>query len=313
MPDRTERSVLATPGANPRMIEKAVASAADLVILDLEDAVAPEQKPAARPHVVHALRELDWGGKPRAVRVNGLDTPYFYRDLIEVVEAAGDRLDLIVVPKANRPEDIYLVAMLLTQIETARALPRPIGLEIQIETAEGLLNCDRIAAASSRIEAIVFGPGDYAASVGLPLVAIGMADEWDAVYGGDRFHYPMHRILVAGRAAGLRVIDGPYADYRDADGFRRACLAARAQGYDGKWCIHPAQIAIANEVFTPTAAEIAWAERVLATYAAAEREGRGALSLDGKMIDAASLRLARATLARVRHGEPGGSGEGQGD
>ena len=299
MSARRERSALATPGGDARMITKALASAADVVIVDLEDAVAPEAKGAARATVIRSLRELDWGDRPRLVRLNGLATPWFYRDLIEIVEAAGDRLDCLMVPKINRPEDVYVVDTLLTQLELAIGRAQPIGLEVQIETAAGLARCEAIAAASPRIEAIVFGPGDYAASVAMPLTRIGTPDRWDAAYPGHRFHYPMHRLLVAGRAAGVRVIDGPYADFRDEAGLRRAAELARALGYDGKWAIHPAQVATINAVFAPTTEEVLWARRVIAAYDEATAAGRGALALDGAMIDAASLRMAQATLARL--------------
>ncbi len=299
MVHRLERSELAVPASNWAMVQKAVGSAADVVFLDLEDAVAPSEKAASRQHVIRAVRELAWEPKPRFFRMNALDTPFFYRDLVEIVEAVGDRLDLILVPKVNRPEDVYAVEVLLTQIEAAAGVTPPIGLEVQIETAAGLIACERIAAASPRIEAIVFGPGDYAASVRIPAVSIGTPDEWDAAYGGQRFHYVMHRILVAGRAASLRVIDGPFADYKDLDGFRRSCLMARALGFDGKWCIHPSQISVANDVFAPTEQELAWARRVLAAYELAEQEGRGAVAVDGTMIDAASIRMAQATLAQA--------------
>ena len=299
MIERTERSVLVTPGSNERMIEKAIASEADVVILDLEDAVAPEQKAEARALVGRALRELDWGDKPRCFRVNALDSPWFHRDLIEIVETAGDQLDLITVPKVNRPEDVHVIDTLLTQIELAGSLPCRIGIEVQIETASGLVNCEAIAAASPRIEAVVFGPGDYAASVGMPVTAIGAPDTWDAAYDGHRFHYPMHRLLVAGRAAGRRVIDGPYADFRNEAGLRRSCQMARALGYDGKWAIHPGQIAVINELFTPSLEEVLWARKVIAAYDEAMAGGRGAMAIDGVMIDMASIRMARATLARL--------------
>ncbi|MEA2530240.1 MAG: malyl-CoA/(S)-citramalyl-CoA lyase [Thermomicrobiales bacterium] len=294
---RTERSELAVPASNPRMIDKALASDADVAFLDLEDAVAPSEKPHARAHVIAALLDKDWHGKPGAYRINALDSPFCYRDLIEVVEAAGDRLDFVVVPKVNRPEDVHVVATLLGQIEQSVGIDRRIGIEVQIETAEGLINSERIAAASPRVEAIIFGPGDYAASVAMPLTQIGVPDEWDDSYPGHRWHYPMSRLLVAGRAAGIRVVDGPFADFRDEEGFRRSCRVARALGFDGKWCIHPAQIAIANEVFSPSAAELAWAQKVLDTYAAATASGLGAIAIDGKMIDAASIRMAERTLA----------------
>jgi citrate lyase subunit beta/citryl-CoA lyase len=279
------------------MIDKALASDADVAFLDLEDAVAPSEKPHARAHVIAALLDKDWHGKPGAYRINALDSPFCYRDLIEVVEAAGDRLDFVVVPKVNRPEDVHVVATLLGQIEQSVGIDRRIGIEVQIETAEGLINCERIAAASPRVEAIIFGPGDYAASVAMPLTQIGVPDEWDDSYPGHRWHYPMSRLLVAGRAAGIRVVDGPFADFRDEEGFRRSCRVARALGFDGKWCIHPAQIAIANEVFSPSAAELAWAQKVMDTYAAATASGLGAIAIDGKMIDAASIRMAERTLA----------------
>ncbi|MEA2583667.1 MAG: malyl-CoA/(S)-citramalyl-CoA lyase, partial [Thermomicrobiales bacterium] len=292
---RTERSELAVPASNPRMIDKALASDADVAFLDLEDAVAPSEKPHARAHVIAALLDKDWHGKPGAYRINALDSPFCYRDLIEVVEAAGDRLDFVVVPKVNRPEDVHVVATLLGQIEQSVGIDRRIGIEVQIETAEGLINCERIAAASPRVEAIIFGPGDYAASVAMPLTQIGVPDEWDDSYPGHRWHYPMSRLLVAGRAGGIRVVDGPFADFRDEEGFRRSCRVARALGFDGKWCIHPAQIAIANEVFSPSAAELAWAQKVLDTYAAATASGVGAIAIDGKRIDAASIRMAERT------------------
>ena len=298
--DRAERSVLATPGLNPRMIAKALAGDADVVMIDLEDAVAPDAKVAARSIVAEALREGDWRGRPRTVRINGLDTPWFVRDLVEVIEGAPGVVDLIVVPKVGRPEDVHTVATMLTSLEVAAGAQHRIGLETQIESAAGLAQCEAIAAASPRIAALVFGPGDYAASLRMPLAAIGMPDRWDADYPGHRWDYPLQRVLVAARAAGVRAIDGPYADFRDHGGFRRSCLAARALGYDGKWCIHPEQVPIANEVFSADEAELSWAREVLAANAGAEREGRGSFALNGQMVDAATLRMARATLARAR-------------
>ncbi len=304
--DRGERSVLATPGSNPRMIAKALASDADVVMIDLEDAVAPDAKVAARADIAAALRDGDWRGRPRTYRINALDTPWFVHDLVEVIQAAADMVDLIIVPKVSRAEDVLTVATILSALESAAGRQAPIGLETQIESAAGLANCERIAAASARVEALVFGPGDYAGSVGMPLSAIGTPDRWDPSYPGHRWDYPLQRILVAARAAGVRAIDGPYADFRDHDGFRTSCRTSRALGYDGKWCIHPEQVPIANEVFTPDAAEIAWAEEVVAANRAAAREGRGSFALNGQMVDAATLRMARATLARAQRttGEP---------
>jgi citrate lyase subunit beta/citryl-CoA lyase len=281
------------------MIAKALASDADVVMIDLEDAVAPGQKAPSRSVVAEALRDGDWRGRPRTFRINALDTPWFVRDLVEVVSAIDARADLIVVPKAGNAGDVQTVATVLGSLEAEAGRSEPIGIETQIESAAGLINCEAIAAASPRVEALVFGPGDYAASLRMPLTAIGMPDTWDASYPGHRWDYPMHRILAAARAAGVRAIDGPYADFRDHEGFRRSCLTARALGFDGKWCIHPAQVPIANEVFTPDDAEVAWARAVLAANADAEAEGRGAFALHGQMVDAATLRMARATLARA--------------
>jgi citrate lyase subunit beta/citryl-CoA lyase len=294
-----QRSVLICPASHPRMPQRAVASGADVIVLDLEDAVATGEKAAARTALVRSLRELDWRGRPRRYRVNGLETPFFYRDLIDVLEPAGDSVDAVVVPKVERPEDVHVVATLLAQIEASAGLERPIGIEVQIESPLGLRHCEAIAAASPRLRSLVFGPGDYAAAAGMPLTAIGVADEWDAAYPGHRYHDAMHRILVAGRAAGVRVIDGPYAALRDEEGLRRSCLVARALGYDGKWCIHPDQIETINDVFSPGAEEVAWARRVVDAAEEAERHGLGAAALDGRMIDGASVRMARSLLARA--------------
>ncbi len=299
---RPSRSVLICPASDSRKVAKAVASEADLAILDLEDAVAADAKARARAAVVAAFRDLDWGGKPRAWRVNAVDTPWCYRDLIEVVEAAPDLADLVIVPKVADPAQVAFVDGLLAGLEAATGRTRPIGIEVQIESAAGLANCRSIAATGPRIEALVFGPGDFAASVGMPLAAIGRPDRWDGAYPAHRWGYAMHEILVAARASGLRAIDGPYAAFRDPDGLRRSCETARALGYDGKWCIHPDQVAVANEVFSPTLDEVDHAKATLSAYAASSAQGRGAIALDGVMVDAASLRMAEATLARAGRG-----------
>jgi citrate lyase subunit beta/citryl-CoA lyase len=279
------------------MLEKALASSADAVFLDLEDAVAPDNKSRAREDVIHALNDLDWRGRPPLFRANALDTPYFYRDLIQVVEEAGNALDAIMVPKVNRPEDLHAVSILLSQLEMATDLRRgKIKLEAQIESAEGLTNADAIARATPRLEALHFGPGDFAASLRIPQISIGVMDEWDEAYPGHRFHYAMQRIVVAARAAGLHVLDGPVADYGDEEGLRRSCLIARSLGFDGKWCIHPAQIAVVNEVFSPTDREVEWAKKVVAAYEEANTAGSGSVSVDGQMVDAASIKMARNTL-----------------
>jgi citrate lyase subunit beta/citryl-CoA lyase len=279
------------------MAGKALASAADSVLLDLEDAVAPDEKADARKQVVHALKELDWRNRPTLYRANALDTPYFYRDVIEVVEEAGDRLDSVLIPKVQRPEDLHVAAALLSQIELAVGLePGKVKIEAQIESAEGLVNVDAIARATERLEALHFGPGDFAASLRMPNRSIGVMDEWDEVYSGHRFHYAMQRIVAAARAAGLRGVDGPVADYRNEEGLRESCLVARSLGFDGKWCIHPAQIETVNEVFSPTDKEIEWARKVVAAYEEANVAGTGAISVEGQMIDAASIKMAQNTL-----------------
>jgi citrate lyase subunit beta/citryl-CoA lyase len=291
------RSLLAVPASKPSMAEKALASEADAIFLDLEDAVAPDEKPGARGKIVRAIKELDWRGRPTLFRANALDTQYFYRDLIEVVEEAGNALDAIMVPKVNRPEDLHVVSTLLSQLELATGLePGSIRVEGQIESAEGLLNANAIARASDRLTALHFGPGDFAASLRMPQTSIGTMDEWDEVYPGHRVHYAMQRIVVAARAAGVRAVDGPVADYRDKEGLRKSSLLARSLGFDGKWCIHPSQIGTVNEVFSPTEKEVEWAKKVVDAYKEANATGSGAISIGGQMIDAASIRMARNTL-----------------
>jgi citrate lyase subunit beta/citryl-CoA lyase len=279
------------------MVEKALASDADGVFLDLEDAVAPDSKAGARGDVVRALKVLDWRGRPKLFRANALDTPYFYRDLIEVVEQAGDHLDAVMIPKVNRPEDLYAVSSLLSGLELAKDLEvGKIKVEAQMESAAGLTNVDAIACATSRLKALHFGPGDFAASLRMPQTSIGVMDEWDEAYPGHRFHYAMQRIMVAARAAGVRALDGPVADYGDEAGLRTSCRIARSLGFDGKWCIHPAQIPVVNEHFSPTETEVEWAKKVVAAYDEANAAGSGSVSVDGQMIDAASIRMARSTL-----------------
>ncbi len=278
------------------MIERGPLSGADLFFLDLEDAVAPNEKGAARENVIRAINELDWGG-PTFYRMNSLDTPYWYRDVIEIVEEAGEGLDLILVPKVERPEDLVTLDTLLKSVEASAGLePGKVKLEAQIETARGLTSIDAIAHATDRLEALVFGPGDYAASVRMPQTSIGTMDEWDEVYPGHRFHYAMHRIVVAARAADLRAIDGPVADYRDEEGLRKSSLVARSLGFDGKWCIHPGQVETVNEVFSPTDRELEWAKKVVSAYEEANAAGSGSISVEGQMVDAASIKMAQNTL-----------------
>jgi citrate lyase subunit beta/citryl-CoA lyase len=302
---RLQRSELAVPGSQPALFRKALDSDADCVFLDLEDAVAPADKEQARKNVVAALLEHDWRGRGKtvAVRVNGIDTHYMYRDVVDVVEQAGHRLDIVLLPKVGVPADVYLVDALLAQIEAARGIPHRIGIEVLIETALGLANVEAIAPASRRLEAMHFGVADLAASLRARTVSIGGLNP---DYPGDQWHGALTRVVTACRAYGLRAIDGPYGDFKDPDGYRAAARRAAALGYEGKWAIHPSQIALANEVFTPLPAEVERARRILSALDDAARAGRGAAQLDGRMIDAASARLAQnvvqaaAAIAAIR-------------
>jgi citrate lyase beta subunit len=296
--DRLERSMLYVPASRWNMIEKAAASEADAVCIDLEDAVAVDEKPAARANIVRAFRELNFGRKIRAFRVNGLDTPFAYRDIVDVVEDAGEKVDVILLPKAHLPQDVKFVCMLLTQIEHAKGFTRPIGIEAQIESAKGFLWAREIAEASPRLQALIFGPGDYSATMQMPVANIGEFDENDSLYPGHRWHAVMHTVVAAARAYGLRAIDGPFAGYRDVAGLERMSRIARVMGFDGKQCIHPGQIAIVNGIFSPSADEIAHAQAVVAAYDEAAKSGRGAVGKDGKMIDFANIRMARALLSK---------------
>ena len=300
MSTRYVRSMLFVPGSRPDRIEKAAQSAADAVCLDLEDSVAEEEKAAARANVVRALQHLDFAGRVRIVRVNALDTGHTYRDLVEVVEAAGDRLDLVMLPKAESPGDVAFVDTLLAQIETSCRRSTRTGIEAQIETARGFLYAREIAGATSRLDALIFGPGDYAASMHMPATGIGEFDAWDEEYPGHRWHAVMQTVVAAARANGLRCMDGPYSAFKDAAGLERTSRIARALGFDGKQCIHPAQLPVVNAAFGPSDEEVARAEAVVKAYEDAVAAGRGVATHDGRMIDAASIRMARALLARRR-------------
>ncbi len=298
------RSVLSVPGGNARMIEKGLGTSADIVMLDLEDATAPAQKAAARLVVIDAVRNGDWRGRPRTFRCNGLDTQWTYRDLVEVLQGTDCAIDRIVLPKTGDAADVRAVSILLQQMEMEFGRAEPIQLDVQIESATGLVHCEAIAAADPRVVALTFGPGDFAASAGYPLAGIGLADSWDAAYAGHRWHYPMSRISIAAHAAGIGAIDGPYAAFRDLDGLRASAQAARALGFDGKWCIHPDQIAVVNEVFSPSAEEIEHARAVLDSYREATAAGIGAIAVGAEMIDAANVRMARRTLEFAGESEP---------
>jgi len=297
---RLERTTLFVPASSWSMIEKATASAADAVCLDLEDSVAISEKAGSRANVVRALTELDFGRRMRIVRINGLDGPYSYRDVIEVAEVAGKNLDLIMIPKVESSGDIDFVGRLLTQVEEHCGLERHIGIEAQIETAAGFLALAEIARSSRRLEALAFGSGDYAASMQMPSSGIGEFGEHDEAYSGHRWHAVMHAIVAAARANGLRCLDGPFAAYRDAVGLERACQISRAMGFDGKQCIHTGQLASVNSFFSPTVEEVAHAEKVVRACESAGSVKSGAGSLDGKMVDAASVRMAKMVLNKHR-------------
>jgi citrate lyase beta subunit len=292
---RLQRSELAVPGSNPEFIEKAADSDADFVFLDLEDAVAPPEKEQARKYIIQALQDIDWEarGKTVSVRINGLDTHYMYRDVVEVVEQAGDRLHTVLVPKVGVPADLYTVEALLNQIEQAKGFQRPIGIEALIETALGMANVEAIAASGGRLEALHFGVADYAASLRARTVSIGGLNP---DYPGDQWHAALSRMIVACRAYGLRAIDGPFGDFSDPEGYLAGARRAAALGAEGKWAIHPSQVELANEVFTPPDKEVERARRIVEELRKAEREGRGAAALDGKMIDAASERMAQTVI-----------------
>ncbi len=308
---RLHRSELAVPGSNPGLFEKAAKSAADIIFLDLEDAVAPDDKEQARKNIIAGLNEIDWGTKTMMVRINGLDTHYMYRDVVDVVEACP-RLDMILIPKVGVPADVYALDMLVTQIETAKKRTKRIGFEVLIETALGMANVEAIAQSSKRLEAMSFGVADYAASTRARTTVIGGVN---ADYGvltdknaegrrdyfwGDQWHAAQTRMMVACRAYGLRPIDGPFGDFGDPDGYIAAAKRAAVLGYEGKWAIHPSQIELANQVFTPSEAEVSKARRIVEAMAEAAKAGKGAVSLDGRLIDIASIRMAEALLEKAK-------------
>ena len=293
---RLQRSELAVPGSNATMIEKAATSAADYVFLDCEDAVAPPDKEQARKNIIQALNDIDWKGKGKtvSVRINGLDTHYMYRDVVDIMEQAGSKLDTILIPKVGVAADVYAVECLMSQIEEAKGLKNKVATEALIETPLGMANVEAIAAAPSRLEAMHFGVADYAAFNKARTVVIGGLNP---DYPGDQWHFALSRMTVACRAYGLRPIDGPFGDFADPDGYTAGDKRAAALGIEGKWAIHPSQIALANAVFSPTAKEVERAERILVALKEAEAQGKGAASLDGKMIDAASEKMAKNLLA----------------
>ncbi len=302
---RARRSELATPASNESMCEKAATSGADLVFLDLEDACAPVAKEGARRTAVAALTGLDWGGTLRAVRVNGLETPGCHGDVVEVVSGARDALDVLILPKARTGRDVWWFDVLLTQLEAKLGLRRRIALEALIEDAEGLANAVEIARASERLEALIFGAGDLSAS--LRARVDGNFDPLGE-YPGDFWHFARAQVVTAARIAGIDAIDAPFPAYRDPDGYRRSAVHASLLGFDGKWAIHPDQIAIANEVFSPTPEEVEDARGAIEAYRAAEAGGVGAIGRDGRLVDAAHMRLAANTLLKASLAAGEGSG-----
>jgi len=298
------------PGTDPALFPKAAQSNADVIFLDCEDAVAPDDKEKARRNIIQGLNELDWGAKTLMVRINGLDTHYMYRDVVDIVEACP-RLDMLLIPKVGVPQDVYAVDMLVTQIESAKKREKRLGFEVLIETALGMANVEAIAQSSRRLEAMSFGVADYAASTRARTTVIGGVNRDSGVltdkgedglrqyFWTDPWHAAQTRMMVACRAYGLRPIDGPFGDFKDPDGFIAAANRAAVLGYEGKWAIHPSQIDLANQVYTPSQAEVAKARRIVEAMAQAAKEGRGAVSLDGRLIDIASIRMAQALLAKA--------------
>jgi malyl-CoA/(S)-citramalyl-CoA lyase len=308
---RLHRSELAVPGSNTALFEKAAKSNADIIFLDVEDAVAPDDKEQARKNIIAGLNDIDWGSKTMMIRINGLDTHYMYRDVVDIVEACP-RLDMILIPKVGVPADVYALDMLVTQIETAKGRTKRIGFEVLIETALGMANVEAIAQASPRLEAMTFGVADYAASTRARTTVIGgvnpdygvladkEADGKRAYFWADQWHAAQTRMMIACRAYGLRPIDGPFGDFGDQDGFFAAAKRAAVLGYEGKWAIHPSQIDLANQVFTPSDTEVTKAKRIIEAMGQAAKEGKGAVSLDGKLIDIASIRMAEALLNKAQ-------------
>ncbi|GGO08169.1 CoA ester lyase [Iodidimonas muriae] len=309
---RINRSELAVPGSNRRFLEKAAQAKADVVFLDLEDSVSPELKDEARKNVIEALNDLDWGEKTVSVRLNGLDTAWTYRDVVDVLEQTGERLDLMMLPKVGVAADVYALDVLVSQVERAKGRKKRIGFELIIESALGLANANAIAGASPRNESLHFGVADFAASVKADTTQIGgpnpryavLTDPLDdagrrEVHWGDMWHYPVWQMVVAARAHGLRPIDGPFGDFSDEAGFRAHAGRAMVLGCEGKWAIHPSQVALANEVFSPSDAEVAKARKILKAMEEARAQGQGAVALDGKLIDLASIRQAEAMVKKA--------------
>jgi len=304
-PARPNRCQLFGPGSRPALFEKMAASAADVINLDLEDSVAPADKPEARKNIIRAINEVNWGNKYLSVRINGLDTPFWYRDLVEVLEEAGDRIDQIMIPKVGCAADVYAVDALVSGIEAAKLRQKRISLEVIIETAAGIAHVEEIAASSPRLQAMSLGAADFAASMGMQTTGIGgtqenyyMARE-GARYWSDPWHWASAAIVAACRTHGVLPVDGPFGDFSDEEGFRAQARRAATLGMVGKWAIHPKQVALANEVFTPSAAQLTEAREILAAMEAAKAAGSGAATYKGRLIDIASMRQAEVIVRQA--------------
>ena len=299
---RPRRSILSVPGHVEKMHAKAAASPVDVIMLDLEDSVPLAAKEGARRQVIQSLRSVEWQSKTVTVRINGIDSAFAHQELIEITAAAGDLLDTIVVPKVNHPGDIHFVSRMLDGIERAEGMTRPIGIEASIETAEGLAAAMRIARASDRLRTLVFGIADYSASVGARLVSIsGHGEKEEEIYPGDRWHFALSRLVMAAKANGLMAIDAPYGNFKDPQGLKKAASKSCALGCDGKWAIHPAQIETINQVFSPSVEEIQRALKIIQASEVAKAKGLGAVAVEGRMVDQATVRLAHQLHARARH------------
>jgi len=299
---KPNRSILSIPGHIEKMHIKARESSVDVVMLDLEDSVPVDAKYEARRQVTQTLESIDWGRKSVTVRINSTDTPFCYRDIVDIVEYAGDRIDTLVLPKVNNAGDVHFVSRLLDGIEMARGHVRPIGIEACIETAQGLEQVSAIAAASPRLRTLVFGIADYTASVGARLVSLsGHGESESELYPGHRWHYPLSKMVQAAKAFGLLAIDAPYGNFKDNEGLVKSATMACALGCDGKWAIHPGQIDAINQVFSPSKEDIERAARVLSAAREAELNGRGAIAVDGRMVDQATIRLARQLWNHAEH------------
>ena len=294
-PKRPRRCQLSVPGSSEKMLTKAAGLEVDHVFLDLEDAVAPSAKEAARGMVVEAVNGLEWRPRTVSVRINDVETEWCHDDIIEIVTGTGARLDTLMLTKAKCAADVLFVHLMLDQLESKLKLTRRIGIECLIEEVEGMMNVDEIAACSDRLECLVFGMGDYAASQQMQIAAVGASGG----YPPDLWHYPRYRMTIACRANGIDPVDGPYADFRDPDAYRKEAERAHVLGMSGKWAIHPSQVALANEVFTPSAEAVAAARAQQAAYEEALAKGLGAINVDGVMVDAASIRIVRNLLDRA--------------